>query len=206
MAVDRATKFIVLSTQRSGSTWLIDILNNLENTTAYGELFLRQKRTWDAGSLDYPRFSEAKLKGPAVRPLSTFAYLDGLYRMPGPVGFKLMYSQVRVYPEILVYLCRHHVRVVHLVRRNHLDVVISGAITAKTDQAHLLSGQPEPNDIRIEINPETLINRLKKLQRNIMIARKPLRWCRLPHIEVTYEDLLRDQSCFSLIWNFLSIN
>jgi hypothetical protein len=37
------TRFVVLSTQRSGSTWLIDILNSIEHTTAYGELFLRRK-------------------------------------------------------------------------------------------------------------------------------------------------------------------
>ena len=210
MTIDSGTKFIVFTSQRSGSSWLISILTKLENTTAYGELFLRRKRVpgdqkWDS-NFAYPRFLETEPNGLIIRPFSTCSYLNGVYRKPGAIGFKLMYWHLRLYPEILAYLVRHHIRVVHLVRQNHLNVVISGAIRAKTGRAHPLSGQPELDDMRIELNPETLISRLNKLQRNILIARRLLRWCRLPHIEVAYEDLLRDQSGFNLIWNFLSIN
>jgi hypothetical protein len=45
------------------------------------------------------------------------------------------------------------------------------------------------------------------LQRQQNMARKLLAWCRLPHLEVTYEDLVRDQTYyFRLIGDFLSIN
>jgi hypothetical protein len=37
------------------------------------------------------------------------------------------------------------------------------------------------------------------------MVRKLLRWCRLPHLEIAYEDLLRDQAHFRRIWDFLSI-
>ena len=39
------------------------------------------------------------------------------------------------------------------------------------------------------------------------MARKVLAWCRLPHLEITYENLVRDQSYyFRLIADFLSIH
>jgi hypothetical protein len=85
-------------------------------------------------------------------------------------------------------------------------VVISGAIRTKTGQAHLVSGKPKPSNIRVELNAKTLTNRLKKLRRNINMSRKLLRWSRLPQIEITYEELLCDQSRFGLIWDFLSVN
>ncbi len=149
---DRRTKFVVLTSQRSGSAWLISILRKLENTSAYGELFLGRKRVpgkmeWDS-DFAYPRFIETEASGLAIRPLSVFSYLDELYRQPGAVGFKLMYSQLRQYPEILAYLVRHHISVVHLVRQNHLDVVISGAVAARTGQTHLLIDQPQLGDIQ----------------------------------------------------------
>jgi LPS sulfotransferase NodH len=210
MVVDKETKFLILSSQRSGSAWLISLLNKLGNTTAYGELLLRRRRGAGGGDWDsafaYPRFIETQPGGLAIRPFSVFSYLDVIYRRPGVVGFKLMYWQLWSYPEVLAYLVRHHIRVVHLVRRNHLDVLISGAMKARTGQAHLLAGQPRPDGTRIELDPGTLVYRLKKLRRNILVARKLLRCCRLPHVEVAYEDLLRDQSHFSLIIDFLSIN
>ena len=47
MTTNRETKFVVLTAQRSGSTWFIDILNNLADSTAYTELFLPQRKPRD---------------------------------------------------------------------------------------------------------------------------------------------------------------
>ncbi|HKZ80697.1 MAG TPA: hypothetical protein VJ124_20650 [Pyrinomonadaceae bacterium] len=116
-----------------------------------------------------------------------------------------MYAQLGHYPEILAYLIRRRIRVVHLVRRNHLDVLLSYAVKAKIGQAHLLSGQSAPDDLRVELGTENLIRRLEWLQKKQSLARKLLSGCRLPHLEVAYEDLLRDQAHFRLILEFLSI-
>lgn len=113
--------FVLFTTQRSGSTWVIDTLNFVDTVSAYGELLLRQPRVWDVGPDDYPRLIDYPDKNhvsqrlPSVRPLKTFAYLDGLYKGKGErqehdsignaqitqsVGFKLMYSALRQYPEV----------------------------------------------------------------------------------------------------------
>jgi len=204
-----ASRFIVLTTNRSGSEWLISTLNSLPNVTAQGELFLPRtrvkERRWDS-SHARPRFIETKPEGLPFRPFSVFSYLDSLYRIPGTVGFKLMYAQLGKYPEILVYLIRHRIRVLHLVRRNHLDVLLSYAVKAKIGQAHLLLGQSAPDDIHVELDTENLIGKLEWLKRKQSIARKLLLWCRLPHVEIAYEELFHDQANFGRILNFLCID
>ncbi len=209
MTVDVETKFVVLTTNRSGSVWVMSTLNSLQHVTAQGELFLPRARVsekrWDT-DFARPRFIETRFDNVTFRPFSVFSYLSSLYSIPGSVGFKLMYAQLRRYPEILAYLTRHRIRIVHLVRRNHLDVVISYAIKAKVGRAHLLSGQSAPDALRVELDTANLIKQLEWLRKKQSMARRLLRWCGLRHLEITYEGLLRDQAHFRLIWEFLSIN
>ena len=61
--------FVILSTQRSGSTWLVDVLDKSEDASVYGELFMRKKMKWLAGSCDYPHFGVVKGQGWGIRPL-----------------------------------------------------------------------------------------------------------------------------------------
>jgi LPS sulfotransferase NodH len=208
MTADIKSKFVVLTTNRSGSTWVMSTLNSLPHVTGQGELFLPRprvsERRWDS-EFACPRFIETRPQGLSFRPFSVFSYLNALYSTPGAVGFKLMYAQLGRYPEILAYLIRHRIRVVHLVRRNHLDVLVSYAVKAKIGQAHLLSGQAPPDEICVVLDTKNLLTQVEWLQRKQNMARKLLSWSGLPHMEVAYEDLLRDQAHFYPICEFLSI-
>ncbi|MFC1479388.1 sulfotransferase domain-containing protein [Planctomycetota bacterium] len=205
------SKFVILTSQRSGSAWVISILNKLDNTTAYGELFIarerkpKDKETWDS-DYAYPRYIEEKSKKISIRPFSVFSYMNTLYRNSGHLGFKLMYGQLKKYPEILAYLTCKRIKVIHLVRKNHLDVIVSFAIKNQIKRAHPTSGEEVPDSIKIDLNPDTLIARMKKLRRNVSIARKMLKWSFLPHMEIAYEDLLEDTSNYKYISDFLSID
>ena len=210
MIVNTDSKFAVFTTNRSGSEWVMSTMNNFQDVSAHGELFLPRARIldekWDA-AFAYTRFIETKFKSFTFRPFSVFSYLNTLYSTPGKVGFKLMYKQLGLYPEILAYFIRHRVRVIHLVRRNHLDVMLSYAVKAKIGRAHLLVGQSAPDKLRVELDTRNLVRQFMWLQRQQNIARKLLLGCRLPHLEVIYEDLVRDQTYnFRLIGDFLSIN
>ena len=201
------TPFVLLSTQRSGSTWVIDTLNRLPHASVYGELLLPEKRTWDAGSLDFPRFIEAdnsQARIP-VRPFTLWAYLKKLYSKEGLVGFKLMYSAVREYPETLYYLYRHRIKVVHLVRVNFLNMIISSYIKAKTGQAHLQAPRDTDEIPQVHLPIETLLPRLRRLQKKAALMRKMVRVLGLPHMEITYESLLEDKTRFSEIYEFLEV-
>jgi LPS sulfotransferase NodH len=205
--LEGGTKFVVLSSQRSGSTWLVSLLNQVEGARAYGELFLKRKKTgvedhWDE-DLNYPHFPEAYARSKQIRPRAVFSFLDALFCQPEAVGLKLMYTQLQKYPEIMAYLLVHRVRVVHLVRQNQVDVLISRAIKNKIRRAHVMSGDDLPEDIRVEINPQKFVGRLERRQKKIETARRLLRWSTLPHLEVTYENLLKDTSFLRIHKSFL---
>ena len=210
MSIDKGRKFIVITTPRSGSAWLISILNQIDEITAYGGLFIQRKRAegkeeWDS-NYAYPRFIERQQNGLGIRPFSVFSYLNTLYDKPGLVGFKVMYFQLSKYPELLAYMIFHQIPVVHLVRQNHLDVFISRTVMRKTQKPHPLSDQREFHEIQVELDPRELVKRLKGRQRMINMIRHLLRWLQLPHIEVSYEDLVHDPSSFNRIWDFLSVD
>ena len=207
MSAEKTTPFIILTSPRSGSTWLVSLLNQMEATTAYGELFLPRKRSglWDA-DFAYPRFVEVREPGRHIRPTKVFKYLDSLYQQPGVVGFKLMYSHLRRYPEMLIYFMVHRVQVVHLVRKNPLDLLISRAVKRKLQQAHRLAIESPVEGVQVELNPATLIRKLQIKQRKMDRARKLLRLSGLPQIEVGYEELRTDPSVFPGLCRFLSIS
>lgn len=186
----------------------MSVLNGLPDVTAQGELFLRRRRSaerrWDSG-FAYPYYVESTARHGRLRPFSVFRYLDALYGAPGSVGFKLMYSQVRDYPEIVPYLMRKRIRVVHLVRRNHLDVLISFAIKREIGKAHLLAQEDRPEDLHVDLDTGSLVKDLRRLQFKHDVGRKLLRTCRLRHIEVAYEDLVADQRHFERVLEFLRV-
>lgn len=201
-------RFVVLSSQRSGSTWLISLLNQVDDTAAFGELFLHRRRTTGPEKtrfeFDYPRYLESSPAG--LRPWRVFAYLDQFYERPGTVGFKLMYSQWRKYPELLLYFRLHRVQIIHLVRRNHLNVLLSRHIKAVTQQAHILSEAEPTRFDPVELDSTTLVRRLRLQQWSIAATRRLLHLSRLPQLELAYEDLLQDATCFDRLWQFLDIN
>lgn len=203
---NETNNFVILSAARSGSTWVVDMLRSIDNTQAFGELFLPRPRPQPrGGESDQPRYVERQRPNLELRPRSVFSFLNRLYRKPGTVGFKLMYAQLCLFPEIWLYIWWRRIRVVHLVRRNHLDVHISREFLKIRKTPHFVAGQ-EPPRMKIRLNPATVVPEMKKLRRNILIARTLLRSFRVPHVEVAYEDLLGAPSGFEPIWDFLSIN
>jgi LPS sulfotransferase NodH len=206
MDTEKTIPFVILTSPRSGSTWLVSLLNQMQDTTTFGELFLPRKHSskWDA-EFAYPRFVEVRPPDGQTRPAEVFKYLDALYRKPGAVGFKLMYSHLRRYPELLAYFLIHRVRVVHLLRKNPLDLLISRALKRKLQQAHRLANEPPVEGLQIELNTETLIKKLQIKQRKIKRAQMLLRFSGLHSIEIGYEDLQKDPSVFQELCRFLLI-
>ena len=60
MPATKPTAFVVFTSPRTGSSWLIDLLDSHPRIAAYAELFLPGDRsTPDYGSQDLPRFEAA---------------------------------------------------------------------------------------------------------------------------------------------------
>lgn len=199
-------KFVVLTSSRSGSTWLVDVLNRQPGVDAHGELFLDERRsgTTIATRADIPRFIEVDGPVGRTRAQRVFAYLDELYRVPRIVGFKLMYGQLRRYPEVLAFLALRRVRVVHLVRHNHLDVIVSEELAKLTGTSHVAAGS-NVDALKVHLDPGTLADRMYRRNRRPRQARCVLRLSTCRCLETSYEALLENEQEFARVINFLGI-
>lgn len=207
--------FIVLTSRRSGSTWLVDVLNHVEGITAYAELMRPTKKAkrpaMSAKTIDYfdktlRAYLHFHLTDYGKRPFSVFKYLDDLYSQPGAITFKILYYHLVAYPEVWAYMVWRRLPVIHLVRQNHLNVVISTEMSRMTKVLHRTAVEANVETPQLTLNPERLIQQMRKLQRNINLAQWLLRFLRLPHIEIIYEDLVHDPANFAPVWHFLGIN
>jgi len=209
------TRFIVLSTQRSGSTWVVDMLNSHPHVLAYSELFMHGGEGIPQWSREqdvpyWQTFVAEKGGGRLVMTFWLWRYLDRAYTpRPGidAVGFKLMYSQLTPVARPLVpALWLRRARVIHLIRRNALDVVLSKeAGAARRGVLHAREGHAV-EAVRIRLRTEDLLERMNAHEREIERARARFRRIGLPYCEVVYEDLVRDEeSGFASLFQFLGV-
>jgi LPS sulfotransferase NodH len=147
---------MVLSTQRSGSTFLVECLDSHPAIRCAGEILNGQT---DEG-LPAPR-GRTKYLVKAARIARRGAWLPH-YRLERFYGvadarvrcFKAMYNQLRR-PLVLRYLLDHReIRVIHLVRHNLLKVYVSNLLMQK--RRVLQATGPEPT-VWIRVDPEKAI-------------------------------------------------
>jgi LPS sulfotransferase NodH len=201
------SKFLVLTTSRSGSTMFMDSLNCIDGVEGHMELFLDQyrRRPPIAGCNDYPRFIERRPQLPALRPRATWRYLSSLYERDRCVGFKLMYTHLRNYPEILPYAMTRNIRIVHLVRSNHLDTVISEQLARLTGDSHTIK-----DDWRMErairLDPGETVDAVRKRARQVRLMSLMCRTIGNRSLTVCYEELVQDYTLtMRRVCNFLDI-
>jgi LPS sulfotransferase NodH len=199
-------KFIVLTSSRTGSTWLVDMLNRVPGLQAHGELFLNRPRLTAAiaGRADYPRFLERHPAQGLRRIGLVFSYLDELYGRADAVGFKLMYSQFRQYPELFAYVGIRRLRVVHLTRLNQIDVLVSEERARETGVSHIRAGSSS-GPVSVHLDAATLIERLHRLNKKPGQMRALLKIAYCPTLEITYESLLEGRGEFLRVLEFLGV-
>jgi LPS sulfotransferase NodH len=206
------TKFMVVSTQRSGSTWVVDLLNSHPEVVCYGALFLPRHSMPPAGAADRPRFAAylaERHPGARRRDAMRLAwnYLDELYgqEASGAVGFKFMYSQFSAHPWVLAYARRRGVRVIHLVRRNKLEHVLSKDSAIARGQFHALPGDALTTP-PIHLDPGSLVKRMAREERKVRWAGATLAAIGMPRMDASYEDLAEDKGRFESLLRFLRVD
>ena len=205
-------KFCVITTQRSGSTWLVDLLNKHAEVRAFSEIFLnkpREVKPWNANLLPPIRFYEFRRSDDInwlLRPFLTFKYLNllnGFSEGKPLVGFKIMYNQLKRYPEVLLKLILDRYKLIHLVRTNYLDVLISAEYRMQKGRQHATTDSAME---KIRIDPSQLIAELRRREKETRFMRRFLTKLSLPLFEVTYENLKSDHNLtLNSIARFLSI-
>lgn len=207
------TPFVVLTSPRSGSRWLVDLLDSHPEIAAYGELLLSEARevTASAGTMSTFDGYLAGLSAPARHLLiaQRARYLTRLYAArPGlqAVGFKLMYKQVRLNRGVLPFFAARRVRVVHLVRADLLGAVISYEVARATDTFHprdgdAIGGRPVMLDVA------GLRQRLEHQEQAVSWGRWQIERFRLPRLEIAHEELVgRRDETLGRVLDFLGVS
>lgn len=210
-----------MATQRSGSSWVQETLNTHAGLKVYTELFIYQGRDfpfWEPNDVEFANtFWDRHATRPRrlTKPYWTVRYLQHVFDQPDcqAVGFKYMYDQIRRSPEVLVWAAAARVKVVHLVRTNLLDVVVSAKLAEKTRVWGIATdGRPDMpwtsstmTSQRITLDPGFVFGELTRMSRERDRARAWLKRTRTPTCEVLYETLAADQGAFATILDFLEL-
>jgi len=216
-----STPFLLLATQRTGSSWVQEMLSSHPGVKVYTELFIAQASgspLWEPSDVEFANtYWEAHARRPrrVTRHYWTVRYLQRVFDQPqcAAVGFKYMYDQVRRSPPVLPYAAARRVRVVHLIRHNLLDSVISNQRALHTGVFHLAAdGRPPipwaPADFdrsKIRLEPAQVLGELRRLLRERERVRRWLKLTRTPTLEVHYETLVADRGRFAEILEFLGV-
>lgn len=163
-------RFIILSTQRSGTEYLVDLLNSHGNIYCHSELLdVRNKP-------NFFDFATKRIKEEDTlnfRPDSVFNIWQELL-LQGAItkstlsalGCKIMYNQISTIPSNLFEQISKQYSVVHLVRRNILRTYVSNCINRSTSTpAH---AEKSPSEVtRIVLPLSGLIETLDRRARAI---------------------------------------
>jgi hypothetical protein len=206
-------KFCIITTQRSGSTWLQELLSCHPHINIFGELFLwgRNRFEWMKNSLpevyynhhttsksesdiqlerSMPKYKDYKTNHAfKLRPWSIWQYLELLENKvdyPHAVGFKIMYNQLLPRPEILIKMASKNYKIIHLIRQNHLDVFISKSSMKHHGLVHI---KDDIDPKKVTLDTTSLLQKLTFRDSMISTARQTLNLLPCPLLEVTYESL-----------------
>lgn len=210
-------KFCVITTQRTGSTWLIDLIDSHPQIKAFEEAFIevnrkslvpdKNKRLWtDKVFIPYDEYRKSSS---TVRPWLLFKYLDILETYQSEphdtIGFKIMYNQIQRYPEFLLKIILDKYRVIHLVRRNHIDVLISKAVARQYKVFHTINANSGSKQVSLDTS--SLIRKLDLYEKMYHLAQIGLNLMPIPVLEVSYESLVANQNIIlSSIADFLQVD
>jgi LPS sulfotransferase NodH len=226
-APSRPTKFVILTSGRSGSSWLMEMLNSHPAIGGYGELFSTRFKT------RYPETRAALYGDPGGTPFFG-AYVDDHRRVNAltvpyvgtryltlvyaprdrlrAVGFRLRYGHLRarwgglpISAWLVPYMAARRVHVVHLVRRNSLDFLVSREVATASGLRHAREDEDVPQP-RIALDTETLLNQLDQREAYERLVRRALSLLRLPSLELGYEELLANtNSAYRRVVEFLGV-
>jgi hypothetical protein len=192
-AVDRPVRAIMLSTQRTGSTFLVECLASHPDIHSVTELLVgahleppalvRSSRTLTKAA----RFLMAGGWHPTRAIRKFYAAVEK------PVGiFKIMYNQL-AYPPTLASLTRDtDIRVLHLSRRNLLKMHVSQLLMPRKRNAIWEPHTTEPlPPVTVRVDPAAAIDAMRKAKHRYRHFEGL--FARHRRLAVVYEDMLDGQ-------------
>ena len=183
-------KFVVLTTQRSGSTFLVRALDSHPEIRCYGELFINHSENINKED-DYRYFHYLREKWYRrfLVPLAGRSYINRFLdkkleanRGLKTIGFKLMYNQCN--GALFDWIKANDVSVIHLIRENILESLVSTEIRRRTNVAHSNSVvEVSPFEIDVKMISRQIFKRREQIKeyRSKLSGYRKL-------IEISYDD------------------
>jgi LPS sulfotransferase NodH len=184
--------FTLLFQGRSGSTYVIDMLNSHPHAEARGEGLVRLMEAGAAVQVDWTRDFFAK-----PRPECCLA-----------VGFKTKLSDVLDPGSFAACLEEAHSRIIHLERRDLFKQTVSWM---RADLLHAATGCHNTRDLAFKpaakrLDPEEFQRRIRLLRSGQRALREYVAYIGLPTLHVHYERLLEDPTgTFAELQEFLDL-
>ena len=200
------TKFIILTTQRTGSTLLWRFLNLHPQIDGHGEIFLKIMKKEDSFNKYVNNVRFGKFKALFFYKKLVEEFLNHLQVSADPetqaMGFKLMYNQLN--PKLKNFLLENNYKIVHLIRRNYLKIVISRETAQKREFYHAKEGD-EIERVKINLDINVLYQNLDEI--SIEVEKNRNEFSNFNYHEVYYEDFVEDRDSETLkILQFLSVS
>jgi hypothetical protein len=200
-------KFILLTTQRSGATFLCTSLNSHPQIECHHEAIFSQINKipfenlkfkpflFDRPSSAYYKYRSAswgrKLAHWSLIPRKQLIYdfLDDLYARPAKataVGYKISYNHADKYPTAMAWLQQNEIKIIHLVRSNLLKTYLSKKTAWKRRLHHATTPSIAPVKVRVPI---------RRLRRDLKRRTKVIEKYRAmfggsPYLELSYESVV----------------
>jgi LPS sulfotransferase NodH len=174
-------RFLIYSQPRTGSSWLVDLLNNHPEIECDGELFNsdcpRSRRVWSRRLLQ-------------SRPIPYLQLRATLCKAPA-YGFKVLHYQACQQKGLLTRLNRRGWQIIHLSRVHLWNQAVSDQLAIQTKRYHRTQNDPLQTD-RVRIEPAAILNKIDSLKRQSHDETRALEG--IPHLRIEYERDLVDDS------------
>lgn len=204
--------YLILSTSRTGSNWLVDLLNFHPHIKAFEEVFneeplIEHLKNSNPNLLPPVRYYDFKQSSHNRRPWVTFEYMNELKKTSEEkhaIGFKIMYGQLVRCSEIILKIIWDRYRIIHLIRKNLLDVIISRELAIINKIWHTTKNIEQR---KVFLDTKTLYSKLEKDRKQVSKVKLFLTLLPNPVIQVSYEELRADtQATVDNMVQFLNCN
>jgi hypothetical protein len=209
---DIKTRFVAFGLPRSGTTFLIRLLDSHQQILCMEEILQPVSSTCHT-VYPIPRYQLYREQSAYKQLISKLArdyalrqYLDWIFEnyRNEAVGFKLMLSQLQEFPYVGEYMQKGQFKVIHIVRENLLKLHVSQVRARLTDV--WVSKKPVAQT-QVNIPVRELLNNLQDLENQQQSQAQLIRQMQLPHIELVYEKLAQDYSQALLpVLDFLGVD
>lgn len=197
-------KFIILTTQRTGSTLLWKFLNGHPSIEGHGEMFLSTHRGPDTYAMYKKRSVKRRILHYTSRQKILNEYMNELFQQKEKIraiGFKLMYTQF--FRELENWIFDNQISIIHLIRENVLKTIVSRVTAKKRSLYHAKDGDII-HDVKVKINPKKLIKNFEKIINEVNMYKTKFQ--DLPYIEISYESFTKDrENCSKKLFEFLKV-